>query len=140
MRVVPVGAAHTAGSTIVEGVEDKVIYAGDVLYGGRLLAILPVSRVDEWITAFDKLRVFDDGIFIPGHGEPDKLGEFDDSTYKYPTALKTHMKKTIEQGVELQQAIGSLDQSAWQDLADFDALAGRNAHQTFLEREVAAFE
>ena len=46
LRVIPVGTAHTAGSLIVEVVEDKVIFAGDVLYAGRLLAVLPVSRVD----------------------------------------------------------------------------------------------
>jgi glyoxylase-like metal-dependent hydrolase (beta-lactamase superfamily II) len=140
LNVVPVGTAHTAGSMVVEVVEDKVVYAGDVLYGGRLLAILPVSRVDAWITAFDRLRTFDNAIFVPGHGEPAKLGEFEGSTYEYLTTLMTHMDEAIEQGVDLQSAIDSLDQSAWRHLADFDALAGRNAHQTYLEREVAAFE
>jgi hypothetical protein len=37
-------------------------------------------------------------------------------------------------------AIDSLDQSAWSELADFDALAGRNAHQVYLQREAAMFE
>lgn len=139
-NMVPVGTAHTAGSMIVEVMEDKVVYAGDVLYSGRLLAILPVSRVDGWMPAFDRLRAFDDAVFVPGHGEPGKLGKFEDSTYKCLTALKMHMDEATEQGAELQGAIGSLDQSAWQHLADFDALAGRNANQTYLEREAAAFE
>lgn len=140
LRVIPVGTAHTAGSVVVEVVEDKVVYAGDVLYRGRLLTILPVSRVDGWIAAFDMLREFNEAIFVPGHGEPGELGAFEDSTYKYLTTLKLHMDEAIEEGADLQTAIGSLDQSAWQYLADFDALAGRNAHQTYLEREAASFE
>lgn len=138
--VTPVGTAHTAGSLIVEVVEDKVIFAGDVLYGGRLLAILPVSRVDGWIAAYDALRKHQDALFIPGHGEPGRLSSFEHSTYVYLTTLKAHMDNAIDQGLELQEAIDSLDQAAWKDLTDFDALAGRNAHQTYLERESAAFD
>lgn len=138
--VTPVGTAHTAGSLIVEVVEDKVIFAGDVLYGGRLLAVLPVSRVDGWIAAFDALRTYQDVLLIPGHGEPGKLADFEHSTYQYLTTIKTHMDDAIDRGLELQEAIDSLDQAPWKDLADFDALAGRNAHQTYLEREAAAFE
>jgi glyoxylase-like metal-dependent hydrolase (beta-lactamase superfamily II) len=140
LKVIPVGTAHTPGSIIVKVVEDKVIYAGDVLYGGRMLAILPVSRVDEWIRVIDNLRSFDNVVFVPGHGEPGSLGEFEDSNYNYLTTLKAHMDEAIEEGIELQVAIDSLDQSEWQNLADFEALAGRNAHQTYLEREMAAFE
>lgn len=140
LNVIPVGTAHTAGSMIVEVVEDKVVYAGDVLYGGRLLAVLPVSRVDGWIAAFDRLKEFDDVIFVPGHGDPGKLGDFESSTYTYLTTLKDHMDEAVEQGVDLQDAIGSLNQSDWEHLADFEALAGRNAHQTYVEREAAAFE
>jgi glyoxylase-like metal-dependent hydrolase (beta-lactamase superfamily II) len=140
LNVIPVGTAHTPGSLIVEVVEDGTVYAGDVLYGGRLLAVLPESRVAGWIAVFDGLRVFDDALFVPGHGVPGKLSEFENSTYKYLTTLKAHMDEAIEQGIDLQEAIGSLNQAEWQQLADFDALAGRNAHQTYLEREAAAFE
>ena len=141
LKIVPMGTAHTPGSLIVEVAEDRVIYAGDVLYGGRLLAVLPVSRVDTWITAFDRLRTYGgDALFVPGHGKPGKLADFEQSTYSYLTKLKVHMDDALDQGMDLQDAIGSLDQSPWQALADFDALSGRNAHQTYLEREAAAFE
>jgi glyoxylase-like metal-dependent hydrolase (beta-lactamase superfamily II) len=140
LKAIPVGTAHTPGSIILEVVEDKIVYAGDVLYGGRMLSILPVSRVDEWITVIDNLRIYDNVVFVPGHGEPGNLGEFEESNYKYLTMLKAHMDEAIEEGIELQNAIDSLDQSEWQNLADFEALAGRNAHQTYLERETAAFE
>ena len=140
LKVIPVGTAHTAGSVVVEVVEDKVIYAGDVLYGGRLPAVLSVSRVDGWIAAFDGLRGFGDILFVPSHGIPGMLTEFEDSTYRYLSTLMSQIDKAVEQNMDLQEAIRSLDQPAWQHLADFDALKGRNAHQVYLEPEAVAFE
>ena len=140
LEVVPVGTAHTAGSLVVKVVEDQVVYAGDVLYGGRLLSVLPVSRLDGWIAAFDSLRSDANAVFVPGHGVPGRLADFEQPTYAYLTTLKAHMDRAVDQGTELQEAIGSVDQAPWQQLADFDALAGRNAHQAYLEREAAAFE
>lgn len=50
------------------------------------------------------------------------------------------MDQAVDDDVDLQDAIGLLDQSPWRDLADFDVLSGRNAHQTYLQSEAAAFE
>lgn len=140
LKIIPVGHAHTPGSLIVEVVEDKAIYTGDVLYRGRLLAVLPVSSVDGWIGAFDSLRTYGEARFVPGHGKAGSLADFEHSTYGYLTTLKSHMDGAVDQGMGLQDAIDSLDQSAWSELADFDALAGRNAHQVYLQREAAIFE
>lgn len=140
LEVIPVGTAHTEGSLIVHVPADKVVFAGDVLYGGRLLAVLPVSHTGGWIDAFERLRDFGDARFVPGHGQVAPLSEFERPTLDYLTALKTHMDAAVEEGTGLQDAIEGLDQSAWQHLADFEALSGRNAHQTYLEREAAAFE
>ena len=140
LRLIPVGTAHTEGSLVAEVVEDGVVFAGDVLYSGRLLAVLPVSRVDGWISAFEILRGLGDVRFVPGHGEIGALADFEQPTYEYLTALREHMDAAVDEGADLQEAIGSFDQSPWQGLADFDALSGRNAHQTYLEREAAAFE
>ena len=140
LKIVPVGHAHTPGSLIVEVADDKVIYAGDVLYGGRLLAVLPVSSVDGWISAFDTLKAYGDVRFVPGHGKPGSLADFEHATYEYLSTLKSYMDEAVDQGVGLQDAIDGLDQSAWSKLVDFEALAGRNAHQLYLQREAAMFE
>lgn len=140
LKVIPVGTAHTAGSLIVEVVQDRIVYTGDVLYGDRLPTILPISRVDKWIEAFDSLRDYAGFLLVPGHGKPGTLDRFGHSTYEYLTTLKTHMDNAVEEGIELQDAINSLDQSPWKSLANFDLLEGRNAHQTYLEREAAGFE
>jgi len=139
LRLIPLGQAHTEGSLVVEVPEDRVVFAGDVLYGGRLLAVLPVSRVSGWIGACERLRGFPDALFVPGHGTPGKLADFEHPTYAYLMALKTHMDAAVESGTDLSDAVASFDPSPWKDLADFGELAGRNAHQTYLEAEAASF-
>ncbi|MCP4287384.1 MAG: MBL fold metallo-hydrolase, partial [Gammaproteobacteria bacterium] len=105
LRLVPVGDAHTRGSLIAVVEPDGVVFAGDVLYGGRLLAILPESRVQGWILAFGQLQKFGKAQFVPGHGEPGTLSAFEHSTHEYLTAIKVHMDQAVEEGIDLQDAI-----------------------------------
>jgi len=139
LKVKPFKAGHTPAPLVVHVPADKLVYAGDVLYAGRLLAVLPDSKVKSWIQAFDDLRAFGDATFIPGHGQPDKLKAFEFPTRAYLALLYNHMSKMIEAGVDLQTAIEKLDQSAYAKLEIFDELAGRNANLTYLEREAEFF-
>jgi len=134
------GPSHTPASLVAVIPSDKIVYAGDVLYAERLLAVTPESNIKSWIAVFDAFRRYGDATFIPGHGRPGPLKSFDFPTRQYLDLLLTHMDKMVEEGVEAQDAIDSLDQSRFSKLANFDLLAGRNASWAYLEREAAAFE
>lgn len=136
ITVVPVGHAHTAGSVVVEMEPDGIVYAGDVLYRGRLLALLPDSRLEGWITAYNRLRRYPDStVFVPGHGDHGALSNFESSTYDYLVGLHRHMAEAVQEWTDLSDAIDGFDQSKWRDLANFDELARRNAHQAYLQLE-----
>lgn len=134
------GPAHTPTQLVVEVPADNLVYTGDLLYSGRLLAILSDSNVEHWIEAYDRLNQFDDALFVPGHGQPDKLSAFDFSTRQYLSLLLHHMNKMVDEGTDIQDAINSLDQSQFSKLENYEDLAGRNASWTYLERERAALE
>jgi glyoxylase-like metal-dependent hydrolase (beta-lactamase superfamily II) len=136
----PYGAAHTPASLAVEIPADKIVCAGDILYAQRLLAVLPDSNIKSWLSVFDQLSQYGDVTFIPGHGQPGPLKDFDFPTRSYLDLLLTHMDKMLDQGVDVQDAINKLDQSRYSKLANFDLLAGRNASWAYLEREQAAFQ
>lgn len=140
LRLHPLAAAHTPGPLAVEVVDDKVVYAGDVLYGGRLLAIIDGGNVRSWIRVFDELRRFGEATFIPGHGRPGKLETFRFSTRDYLVMLRDHMKKMAEEGVGMLEAINRLDQSRFARLANYEDLARRNANFAFQEAEVESFK
>lgn len=139
LRIVHLGATHTPAQLVVHIPADKVVYAGDVLFSGRLLAVLPDGKVKSWLQAYDRLTTFGDVTFIPGHGQPADLKAFDFPTRDYLKLLYDHMGKKIDAGADIQEAINSLDQSQFKNLADFDSLAGRNASWTYLERESEFF-
>lgn len=62
-----VGPAHTAGDVIVHLPEQKVVFAGDVLF--RLCT--PIGwegTFDNWLQALDRIIAFDPQVIVPGHG------------------------------------------------------------------------
>jgi glyoxylase-like metal-dependent hydrolase (beta-lactamase superfamily II) len=134
------GASHTPASLVVSVVQDNVVCAGDILYAGRLLAVLPDSNVRQWLATYESLKAYGDALFIPGHGRPARLESFDSPTYFYLKLLHMHMVRSLEANLEAQDAIGSLDQSAYSDLVLYQELAGRNASRAYLQAERAFFE
>jgi len=134
------GAAHTPAPLVVHVPADNVVYAGDILYGGRLLAVIPEGNAKAWVSTFDALQTFGNATFIPGHGKPGKLGAFKFPTRDYLALLNEHMAKMVEEGVGMDDAIKGLDQSRFAKLENFDELAGRNASWVYLEREAEAFK
>ena len=140
IKLLQFGAAHTPGPLVVHIPKDNVVYAGDILYSGRLPAVVDGGNVNSWIEVFDKLRTFGDVMFVPGHGRPAKLSAFEFSTRSYLTLLSRHMKRALEKGIGTQDAIKTLDQSTYAKLDDYESLAGRNASFAFLEAEVESFK
>ncbi|MCK4742332.1 MAG: MBL fold metallo-hydrolase [Sulfuriflexus sp.] len=134
------GASHTPASLVVHVAEDKLVFSGDILYGNRLLAVIPASNVKQWIASFNKLKKYGGVKFVPGHGQIGSLKDFEFSTLNYLQLLQSHMIKSLDADMEAQDAISTLNQSAYSKLANYDLLFGRNASWAYLEAEKAAFE
>lgn len=134
------GAAHTPAPLVVHVLEDNIVFAGDILYSGRLLSVLSESKVKDWIATYDTLKRYGKATFVPGHGKPAPLSGFDFSTRAYLALLHTHMTRSVAEGIDAQDAMANLDQSAYKDFANFEMLSGRNASWTYLQAEAAGFE
>jgi glyoxylase-like metal-dependent hydrolase (beta-lactamase superfamily II) len=139
LKVKTVGATHTPNSLIAGMPSDKVVLAGDVLYNGRLLAILDISHTGDWIKAYDGLRKYKGCTFVLGHGEPAPLSAFEWPTYSYLTGIWTHMLKALKTGHGADKAVKSFYQSAYAKLVNFEELAGRNASWASQQAEFASF-
>lgn len=124
---------------IVRVEPDQTVYSGDIVYGGRLLAILPDRHVGDWITAFERLRTLQAKLYVPGHGSPGPLADFEHPTFAYLNALKMHMDRAVENDTGISEAMVSFDAQPWRELANFDELAGRNASRAYLECEAEGF-
>ena len=134
-----IGRTHTRGSLIVNVATDHVVFAGDVLFGGRLLALLPDGNVKEWIHGYQQLRALHAETFIPGHGQPGILSDFDHPTLGYLTLLSTAMDKAVQQSLDVNTAMDTINDQAWQKLENYQALSKRNAYQAYLESQEGVF-
>lgn len=128
------GGAHTPGDSFVFLPRQRVVFTGDIIYVDRLLGVLPVSKSASWIAAFEALAALEPQQVVPGHGRPCDLAKARAETYDYLVGLRRSIAAHIAAGGEMNGA-ARVDQSAFGHLAQFEALAGRNAEAVFAEME-----
>jgi len=133
------GPAHTPGDLVVWLPQQKILFAGDIVYTERLLAVIPISNATGWIQAFDKLVALNPKMIVPGHGRPTAIEAARRDTRDYLSFLRAEAKRILDAGGSLQDAVEKVDQSRFRSLANFDLLALRNMNQVFQEVERDAF-
>jgi len=129
-----VGPAHTPGDSLIWLPEQRVVFSGDVVYIGRMLGVLPYSSSRHWIEAFDAMAVLKPETIIPGHGPATDLAAAEKDTRDYLSFLRESVQKFMDDGGDITQ-IGTLDQSRFSHLVNYQPLKGRNAQQVFQEME-----
>jgi len=133
------GPAHTPGDLAVWLPQQKVLFAGDIIYTERLLAVLPIGNSANWVQAFDKLVALKPKMIVPGHGRPTTIEVARRDTRDYLSFLRAEAKRVLDGGGSLQDAVEKVDQSRFRSLVNFDLLALRNMNQVFQEVEHDAF-
>ncbi|MCB1761116.1 MAG: MBL fold metallo-hydrolase [Gammaproteobacteria bacterium] len=129
-----VGPAHTPGDSLIWLPEQRVAFSGDVIYIGRMLGVMPHSNSRHWIEAFDAIAALEPDTIIPGHGPATNLAEATKDTRGYLTFLRSAVEKFMDDGGDITR-IGTLDQSRFSHLVDYETLKGRNAQQVYQEME-----
>jgi hypothetical protein len=73
-------------------------------------------------------------VVVPGHGQPAALDKAESDTYDYLVFLRSSIQQLIDEGHGM-EAIGRIDQSPFDYLANYDVLKGRNAQRVYEEIE-----
>jgi glyoxylase-like metal-dependent hydrolase (beta-lactamase superfamily II) len=128
------GTAHTPGDSFVWLPQKKVVFAGDIVYVERLLAVTAESRSQSWIKVFEEMAALKPEHVVPGHGPATTLARARADTYDYLVALRSQVKAFMDGGGEIYD-VGKIDQSRFKHIKLFDELKGRNAQQVFQEME-----
>lgn len=128
------GQAHTPGDSYVWLPQKNVMFSGDIVYTERMLGVGPMSNSQSWIKAFEAMAAYKPKHLIPGHGKPTNLSQAKKDTYDYLVFLRKSVTEFMDTGKEIAD-IGSIDQSRFNYLANFEAISGRNAQQVFTEIE-----
>ncbi len=133
------GPAHTPGELALWLPQRKILFAGDLVYTERMLALIPIGNATNWVQAFDKLVALNPTTIVPGHGRPTSVDVARRDTRDYLSFLLAGAKRVLDAGGSLQDAVEKVDQSQFRRLHNFDLLARRNMNQVFQEVERDSF-
>lgn len=127
--------AHTPGDLMVWLPQQRVVFSGDIVYVDRMLGVIPVSHTGRWLESFAALEALQPARIVPGHGDVCDLPKAQAQTRNYLQALRTHMKKAVDDSTEISAAIKTFDAQPWMHLLNAADLHPGNASRTYLELE-----
>ena len=127
--------AHTPGDMMVWLPQKNVLFTGDVVYVNRLLGVIPVSNTRNWLATFAVIEELNPKVIVPGHGDVTDLATARADTQAYLLALRAHMKKAVDDGVDMTTAVKSFDAQSFMRLRNAAELMPGNASRTYLELE-----
>ncbi len=129
------GGGHTPGDMMVWLPQSRLLFAGDIVYVDRLLAVIPVSNTKTWLAAFEVIEALAPTKIVPGHGRVTDLATAQAQTRDYLAALRERMKRAVDEGLDPSVAARSFDGKAWGQLLNAAELMPGNASRVYLELE-----
>ena len=133
------GNAHTPGDLVVWLPQSKILFAGDLAFTGRMLAVLPFGSTAGWVAGLERVAALAPAQIVPGHGKVGTLADTQRDTRDYLVLLRSEAKRIFEAGGTLDDAVAKVDQSRFKSLNNFDLLARRNMNIVFQEIERELF-
>lgn len=131
----PVGPAHTPEDLVVFLPAERVLFAGDLVFRGRIPF---VGQADsrQWIAALDTLVKMDALVVVPGHGALSTSARADmELTRDYLAFLRQAMGAAARDMEPFEEAYARTDWSRFEQLPLFRAANRMNAYNTYLLME-----
>jgi glyoxylase-like metal-dependent hydrolase (beta-lactamase superfamily II) len=129
------GGAHTPGDLLVWLPAQRVLFSGDTVYVDRLLGVLPVSRSKAWLETFGAIEALNPERIVPGHGRVCTLDQAQRETRDYLLALRTHLKRAVDDWQDISVAVKAFDTRPWLHMQNSTELMPGNASRVYLELE-----
>ncbi|ODV03361.1 MAG: MBL fold metallo-hydrolase [Thiobacillus sp. SCN 63-57] len=130
-----VGPAHSSEDLAMLVKEDGVLYAGDVVFRGRVPFVGDADS-RAWIAALDKLIAVHPRILVPGHGAPSRTPRADlVFTRDYLSYLRSSMGKAARNLVPFDEAYEKTDWSKYRAMPAFNEANRVNAYNQYLRLE-----
>ena len=129
------GGGHTPGDMVVWLPQKGVLFSGDVVYVDRVLGLHPVSNTKNWLASFALIDSLAPTVIVPGHGGVTTLATAQAQTRDLLLALRSHMKKAVEDGVDISAAVKSFDARPFAHLKHAGVWIPQLANRTYLELE-----
>jgi glyoxylase-like metal-dependent hydrolase (beta-lactamase superfamily II) len=133
-----VGPAHSREDLAMMVKEDHVLYAGDLVFRGRVPFVGDADS-RAWIAALDKLLALNPRVLIPGHGALSRVPRTDlVFTRDYLTYLRSQMGQAARDFIPFDEAYEKTDWSKYRAMPAFDEANRANAYNQYLRLEQEA--
>lgn len=130
-----VGPAHSPEDTVMFVKQDSVLYAGDLVFQGRL-PFVGNADSKSWLAALDKLLAFKPKVLVPGHGAASFKPRADLTlTRAYLIYLRHTMGRAVADFLPFEQAYETTSWQRFQKLPAFDQANRTNAYNTYILME-----
>ncbi|MBW8371726.1 MAG: MBL fold metallo-hydrolase [Thiobacillus sp.] len=130
-----VGPAHSREDLAMLVREDRVLFAGDLVFRGRVPFVGDADS-RAWIAALDKLITLDPTVLVPGHGAPSRTPRADlVFTRDYLRYLREQMGPAARNLVPFEEAYEKTDWSKYRALPAFEEANRVNAYNQYLRLE-----
>ena len=131
-RIIDVGGAHSPEDLMLFVEGDRVLFAGDLFFTGRIPF---VGNADSraWLTALDKIVPLDAKVVIPGHGDLSTDPATDlKLTRDYLTYMREKMGQAATDLIDFDEAYKNTDWSRFAKYPAFEQGNRLNAYGTYL--------
>lgn len=137
LRLLPMGPAHTPEDLVVFLPAEEVLFAGDLVFRGRVPFVGQADSA-HWIKALDAVLALNARIVLPGHGPLSTEARADlELTRDYLAHLRKTMGQAARNLEPFDAAYQQADWSRFEHLPLFRVANRMNAYNTYLlmERE-----
>lgn len=134
-RVIDSSGAHSDEDLMLFVEEDRVLFAGDLFFSGRLPFVGNAnSRV--WLAALERMLDADPVLVIPGHGPASSTPRADMAlTGDYLRYLRATMGAAVQDLTSFEDAYRQADWSAYEKYPAFEQANRQNAFGTYILME-----
>ena len=130
-----VGPAHSPEDIALFVKEDKVLFAGDVVFKGRV-PYVGSANSKLWLAALNKLLDFNAKTLVPGHGAVSHNPKQDLTlTRDYLNYLRKTMGQAVENFIPFDEAYAKTSWEQYKKLPAFKDANRSNAYNTYLLME-----
>lgn len=130
-----VGPAHAPEDIAMFVQEDNVLYAGDLVFKGRV-PYVGAADSKSWLASLDKLLAFKAKVMVPGHGGVSHNASKDLTlTRDYLLYLRKTMGKAVEELTSFEEAYAKTSWKQYAKLPAFKDANRANAYNTYILME-----
>ena len=135
-----VGPSHTPEDLTIFVPSEKVLFAGDLFFNGRL-PFVGKANSSQWIKSLEQMLAHDAGTVVPGHGAASTDPKKDIGiTRDYLKFLRSSMGQAVQDFMPFEEAYKQTDWSAFEHMPMFGFANRMNAYNTYLLMEEEALE